>query len=648
MSSNEENEVKVVSEFFGLDYSKFVIRPLNPDVKNSLIVEKLSENFKKSRSVLELLLEKNRKLKEEKSLVDDQDKDWEDGGYVQLDEKTSNTVKDLISQSEKIERVCKERIFEEEITEREMDIINQRVALQQKQFAEFERREFSVKSNKIRSIFENLNDEEISLTLKKTRNNEDEAIIKLSSPGFLYEIRKEIAKEHEAEVTDDVMNEIQLKKYEELLKKRTNIQKKSTTGEVKKKYHTVGRLPLDKALEQLRKHTNSTESGDWSKNKNVNLAEAMKGWSTARINAFKAIKTKPNTYYYRFNAPGEVQRVGQWDETEKRLFHARLKEIGANGQWGIFSMTIPGRVGYQCSNYYRFLIENHKLKDPNYVLDKKGKAHYLFSTKKVNPDGTVVKEFRTHNKVPRSNKGRSKKNKYLTSEDSMSDYNSEKSNSGSGSGYTHQSNRYKGAGARGSGYKRKHQSESDDEIRANDVSLTDDSEFDREIRNNSGSDKEYYESKSRRSSARSGTRSRNRTYTSDSGRSSSTAEQVHGRDTLDGRRNGAKKTSAEYYQDDDYFGGGGIANDGYDSNYNPNNPLPDFVDPITLEKVSKPAISPYGHVMDYDSWIRCLMFPPDGSQKNICPLTKNPLTKRELVILTHDNINEYRFKIVNI
>jgi len=24
-----------------------------------------------------------------------------------------------------------------------------------------------------------------------------------------------------------------------------------------------------------------------------------------------------------------------------------LKEIGADGQWGIFSMEIPGRVGYQ-------------------------------------------------------------------------------------------------------------------------------------------------------------------------------------------------------------------------------------------------------------------------------------------------------------
>jgi len=35
----------------------------------------------------------------------------------------------------------------------------------------------------------------------------------------------------------------------------------------------------------------------------------------------------------------------------------RLKEVGADGQWGIFSMTIPGRVGYQVSK----LIKNKEL-----------------------------------------------------------------------------------------------------------------------------------------------------------------------------------------------------------------------------------------------------------------------------------------------
>jgi len=32
----------------------------------------------------------------------------------------------------------------------------------------------------------------------------------------------------------------------------------------------------------------------------------------------------------------------------------RLAEVGADGQWGIFSMTIPGRVGYQVSFFFFF------------------------------------------------------------------------------------------------------------------------------------------------------------------------------------------------------------------------------------------------------------------------------------------------------
>jgi hypothetical protein len=32
------------------------------------------------------------------------------------------------------------------------------------------------------------------------------------------------------------------------------------------------------------------------------------------------------------------------------------------------------------------------------------------------------------------------------------------------------------------------------------------------------------------------------------------------------------------------------------------NPLPGFIDPITLETVVTPAISPYGHVMGMATW----------------------------------------------
>ena len=103
----------------------------------------------------------------------------------------------------------------------------------------------------------------------------------------------------------------------------------------------------------------------------------MEGWSDARKRAFQRRETHPNAYYYRFNDPGEQQRGGKWSKEEHDLFMERRDQIGINGQWGIFAMKIPGRVGYQCSNYYRKLIQKKELTDPNYVLDAKGKVHFL-------------------------------------------------------------------------------------------------------------------------------------------------------------------------------------------------------------------------------------------------------------------------------
>ena len=41
-------------------------------------------------------------------------------------------------------------------------------------------------------------------------------------------------------------------------------------------------------------------------------------------------------------------------------------------------MQIPGRVGYQCSNYYRQLIKEGKIHDDNYSFDSKGKLVFRF------------------------------------------------------------------------------------------------------------------------------------------------------------------------------------------------------------------------------------------------------------------------------
>jgi hypothetical protein len=72
------------------------------------------------------------------------------------------------------------------------------------------------------------------------------------------------------------------------------------------------------------------------------------------------------------------------------------------------------------------------------------------------------------------------------------------------------------------------------------------------------------------------------------------------------------------------------------------NPLPGHLDAITLEEVVDPAISPYGHVVSYSTWLKTLSKDP----KNTCPFTKQPLKKRDLVRLTWENIDEYRDRII--
>eukprot|EP00483_Globobulimina_turgida_P010583 UN10604 len=73
--------------------------------------------------------------------------------------------------------------------------------------------------------------------------------------------------------------------------------------------------------------------------------------------------------------------------------------------------------------------------------------------------------------------------------------------------------------------------------------------------------------------------------------------------------------------------------------------LGDMVDIMTGDKLLVPAISPYGHVMEYNSWCSILR---NIRTKNKCPFTQQKLTRRSLVKLDENNIQQYKDKIVNI
>merc|ERR1712228_28321 len=75
------------------------------------------------------------------------------------------------------------------------------------------------------------------------------------------------------------------------------------------------------------------------------------------------------------------------------------------------------------------------------------------------------------------------------------------------------------------------------------------------------------------------------------------------------------------------------------------NPMPSFIDVMTGNVVIEPAISPYGHVLGYQSWTTILR---KDTHKNQCPFTKKKMTRRSLIKLTVDNIEKYKKNIVNL
>ena len=119
----------------------------------------------------------------------------------------------------------------------------------------------------------------------------------------------------------------------------------------------------------------------------------MDSWSHPRRRAYLAKHTNPNAYYYRFNDDNRRPKVGRWNEHEIASFMERVKEFGVNNnRWGEFSKTIKGRVGYQCSNFWRRLIAEGKVRDYNYECHyRNGRATWKWKRDKM-----ISLEFRKY------------------------------------------------------------------------------------------------------------------------------------------------------------------------------------------------------------------------------------------------------------
>ena len=84
-----------------------------------------------------------------------------------------------------------------------------------------------------------------------------------------------------------------------------------------------------------------------------------------------------------------------------------------------------------------------------------------------------------------------------------------------------------------------------------------------------------------------------------------------------------------------------LMSQGQDACFEDDNPLPDYQDPITLQPVVVPALSPYGHIAGYYTWTQSLR--ESGGK---CPFTKQPLSVERLVKLTKQNFHLYKDNLI--
>ena len=109
--------------------------------------------------------------------------------------------------------------------------------------------------------------------------------------------------------------------------------------------------------------------------------DGFQGGSKAKETARRLFHKNPNAYFYRHTAPGVPRKFDSsepWTKEEEELFLKTAEKFGAGDKWGLFSSYIPGRIGYQCSQYYRkHMIKNCLIQDPNFAFTSSGQPVYV-------------------------------------------------------------------------------------------------------------------------------------------------------------------------------------------------------------------------------------------------------------------------------
>lgn len=377
----------------------------------------------------------------------------------------------------------------------------------------------------------------------------------------------------------------------------------------------------------------------------------------------------------------------------------RVVEHGVNHQWGVFSQAIKGRVGYQCSNYWRQMMKDGWVKDPNYWIRADGSFQFKRAKK-----GSIPDEIRRYSFVvltdpsgvfaplPGSHPKRpsdSKLAKYLQSD------------------VRQLSEKEKKGGKRGKKAAKKKKKESADTEKAEEEekeetadSKEDGVEDGEETADNAeATDKDKKgKSKKAKKSKKKSSKKKGKKKKKDTESDGADADEDGGDEDGDGsgedvkekkkskkkgkskgkksKKSKKKEDAAEDEEADSkkkvrgkkrkHSGrkdeleppqkkrktatkskkkGKKGAVEKEAEEVGPMAVLKGMTDMMTGEPMENPAISPYGHVMEYESWTSILR---NAKTKNKCPFTQQTLTRRQLVKLDESNIEEYKDQIVNV
>jgi hypothetical protein len=533
-------------------------------------------------------------------------------------------VQQLLEERDVLVQKISSKSGREKLEDGEKSILVSRVLQQQKLFEEHRRLDRERRAGEFKTMFPFLTREEINAAIFLCNGNEGEVIQRVLGAGelktggraqaetFLLDIRRELCERESVRRQRRkrrLAEEEARKAAQRRKRKKRSGEKKVISGEggegteeelgsgdeTSKKPRYTGRLMLNDAVRDM----------------------DQSNWSEARKRAWALRESNPNAYYYRFLDPGEEQKTGPFSEEEEEVFLQRLAEVGANGKWGIFSHGLPGRVGYQCSAFYRQLVRESKVKDDRYYWTEDGKLKFSFSGA---PDGASLTNPKTSSSedmglmgveeerdvggvggslIPLEEKSTVKKKRRKKTDD-VALYDEE-----DGSDWDMFS-------WRTLGYARKGDAE--------------------------GKGKKATKKKAKRKKKcrRRGSHNEDIIY-ADEVSEDSMEDEDHGlRRVLEEERmasRGSKMGSEnvgtriqEILEEDEEEEVG-----------ESETILPHVIDPITLTRMRKPAISQYGHVMNLSTWQRVL-----SENGNRCPFTGNTIMRGELVVLTAENLEEHR------